>query len=79
MINGEKKSWVLFSNENEKFIWQIIISAIIIDLPIILITTTSEKITWIVIYLLTIFILALLFSIIKIIREKTSQQVILQQ
>lgn len=70
MIDGETKSWALFSSENEKFIWQIIISALIIDLPLILITTSQDKIIFVVIYLLSIFIIVILFSIIKIIKKK---------
>ena len=69
MIDGEKKSWVLFNSENEKFIWQVIISALIIDLPLILITTLEDKIIWIVIYILIIFIIAISFSIIKILKK----------
>lgn len=72
MIDGEKKSWELFSSENEKFIWQVIISALIIDLPLILITTPQDKVIFVVIYLLIIFIIAMLFSIIKIIKKKPS-------
>ncbi len=72
MIDGERKSWVLFSSENEKFIWQVIITALIIDIPLILITTSQNKVIYVVIYLLTIFIIAILFSIIKIIKKKPS-------
>ena len=68
MISGEKKSKTLFSSQNEKLIWQIIISVLIIDLPLILITTLEDKIIWMVIYLLVILILALLFSIVRIVR-----------
>ncbi len=70
MIVGERKYWVLFSSKNEKFIWQVIISALIIDLPLILITTPQDKIILIVVYLLIIFILAISFSIIKTIKNR---------
>jgi len=73
MTDGEIKSLVLFNKRNEKFIWQVIISALIIDLPLILITTPQDKIIWIVVYLLIIIILALLFSIFKIINKSKKE------
>lgn len=73
MMYGEIKSWALFNSENEKFIWQIIVSALIMDIPLILITTSQDKIIFVVIYLLTIFITAILFSIIKIVTKSLQE------
>ncbi|MBS3092591.1 hypothetical protein J4466_04190 [Candidatus Pacearchaeota archaeon] len=48
----------------EKYAWQTII-AFIIGLPPIIITTTKDKIIWIIIYTILILIGVTLFSIIK--------------
>ena len=51
-------------DEIEKYFWQTLI-AVIVGLPLIIITTTKDKIIWILIYTLLILILGTLFSIIK--------------
>src|SRR3989344_4360203 len=48
----------------EKYAWQTII-AFIIGLPPIIITTTKDKIIWIIIYTILVLIGVTLFSIIK--------------
>jgi len=73
MIYGGEKSKELFSNENEKFVWQLVIALLIIDMPFFIFTTLENKIIWAIIYILGIIILALIFSIIKILKTKRSQ------
>jgi hypothetical protein len=72
MIYGEEKSKGLFSNENEKFVWQLVIALLIIDLPFFILTTLENKIIWTIIYILCVIILSLIFSILKILKSRRS-------
>ena len=65
MIFGEEKLKKPFLDNLEKFFWQLLVGLIIIDLPIIIITTSPDKIIWVMIYTLIILIVITLFSIIK--------------
>lgn len=56
---------MLSLDEIEKFSWQILIGALIIDFPFAILTTSSSKIIWIIIYILIVFIVIISFSIIK--------------
>ena len=58
---------MLSLDEVERYFWQTLI-AVIIGLPLIIITTTKDKIIWILIYALIVLILCTLFSIIKRLR-----------
>lgn len=73
MIYGEEKSKGLFSDENEKFIWQLVIALLIIDMPLFILTTLENKIIWTIIYVLVIIIFALIFSIVRILKSRVSQ------
>lgn len=65
---------MLFLNEVEKYFWQTLI-AIILGLPLIILTTSRDKIIWIVIYTLAILILGLIISIInRLIRTSTKNR-----
>ena len=65
MMYGEERSKALFTDKNEKFIWQLIISLLVIQIPISITTTFEEKVIWIIIYSLIIIIIVIIFSIIK--------------
>ena len=49
----------------EKFFWQIVIGALIFELPTSIITTSEDKIIWLIIYHLLVLIVITIFSIIK--------------